>query len=232
MIKTVFVDLGYTLTFNNKHMIYKNVLEECGYKYDLEEVDYAFHLADKHIMHYFSKLFMMKSSNYMDIYIAMVNYYLGIEDEPRQYVNKYREYVKTKGLKWELFDGVLSAIDKIKEQGIKIILVSNWDESCRSVLRSLNLDEKLDDFVISSEVKCEKPEIGIFEHALKKANCKKEECLFVGDNYYDDAIGSKRFGIKYVIINRFGDKGMEEIKEDTITSFKEVPQVIQELQHV
>lgn len=232
MIKALFVDLGYTLTYNNKHILYKKALNNLGYEFTTNEVDLAFHLADKHIMRYFSKLFMMNSKKYVDLYLGMVNYFLGVVEEPKEFVNEYRKQIAQHGLKWELFDEVTSTITKLKENGIKIILVSNWDESCRKVLKSLNLDTQLDDFVISSEVNCEKPEIGIFEEALKKANCKKEECLFVGDNYYDDGVGSQRFGIPYVIINRFHGKGMEELQEKTIASFNEVPKVIERLQHV
>jgi putative hydrolase of the HAD superfamily len=38
-------------------------------------------------------------------------------------------------------------------------------------------------------------------------------CIYVGDNYYDDCLGSRKVGMNTLIINRFGSLGVEEIDD-------------------
>jgi putative hydrolase of the HAD superfamily len=70
-----------------------------------------------------------------------------------------------------------------------------------------------DHLVISCEVGCKKPDARIFNLALAKAGVNGRECLYVGDNYYDDALGSRKVGMQSLIINRFGLLGVEEITD-------------------
>ena len=52
-----------------------------------------------------------------------------------------------------------------------------------------------------------------FEIALDRAGVSADQCVYVGDNYYDDAIGSRAVGMQALIINRFGKLGVEEIDD-------------------
>ena len=38
----------------------------------------------------------------------------------------------------------------------------------------------------------------------------------MGDNYYDDAVGSRKVGMQALILNRFGKLGVEEIDDAPI----------------
>jgi len=38
----------------------------------------------------------------------------------------------------------------------------------------------------------------------------------VGDNYYVDAVGARGVGMRYLIVNRFGTLGVEEIREPVL----------------
>ncbi len=40
--------------------------------------------------------------------------------------------------------------------------------------------------------------------------------MYVGDNYYDDCLGSRKVGMNALIINRFGSLGVEEIDDCTV----------------
>ena len=60
---------------------------------------------------------------------------------------------------------------------------------------------------------CIKPDPRIFEIALQQAGAAAQDCIYIGDNYYDDAIGSRKVGMPALIINRFGNLGVEEIKD-------------------
>jgi putative hydrolase of the HAD superfamily len=67
-------------------------------------------------------------------------------------------------------------------------------------------------------VDCIKPDPRIFDIALHKAAVTAQECIYIGDNYYDDALGSRKVGIPALIINRFGKLGVEEIEDCPVIS--------------
>ena len=124
-------------------------------------------------------------------------------------------------------------VTNLKEQGFKMGLISNWDDSCRNVLRDNGLETYLEPIIISSEIGIEKPDKRIFEKALAEAGVKAEECLYVGDNYYDDAVGAAKLGISSFIINPADYFGIEELRDkkvNIISDIREIPCKIREIQ--
>lgn len=95
--------------------------------------------------------------------------------------------------------------------GIKTGLISNWDLSCRAVLEKNKILSRLNCVVVSEEVGAEKPDKKIFEEALKLTGANPDECFYVGDNYYDDYIGSQKVSMPCAIINYQGKLGIKEV---------------------
>ncbi|WP_395027909.1 HAD family hydrolase, partial [Robinsoniella sp.] len=89
---------------------------------------------------------------------------------------------------------------------------------CRKVLEENQLLDLLDTVVISSEMGVEKPEKEIFEAAFEQGNTCAKESLYVGDNYYDDVLGAAKVEMNCVLINPYGNEGIEEISYDKIIS--------------
>jgi putative hydrolase of the HAD superfamily len=102
---------------------------------------------------------------------------------------------------------------ELRRRGFGLGVISNWDSSARSLLADHGLAEFFDPIVISSEVGSEKPAPEIFRIALERVGLPGEQCLYVGDNYYDDAVGCRKVGMRSLIINRFGRLGTEEITD-------------------
>ena len=90
-------------------------------------------------------------------------------------------------------------------------VISNWDWTARDVLTAAGLIDYFDHLIISCEVDYIKPDSRIFDLALQTAGVNAGECVYIGDNYYDDAVGCRRVGMDALIINRFGFLGIEEI---------------------
>lgn len=85
----------------------------------------------------------------------------------------------------------------------------------------------MDHIIVSSEVQVEKPDVRIFLKAAELAGVDPKQCLYVGDNYYDDVVGSAKAGMKPILINRFGTLGIEEITfERTLLSVEELPELL------
>ena len=89
---------------------------------------------------------------------------------------------------------------------------------------SHGLTEFFDFSLAAGEVDIYKPEPGIFEHALRRANVRARETVYVGDNYFADVIGARRAGLQPVLFDPngiFADADCAKIK-----SFDELISVI------
>ena len=105
---------------------------------------------------------------------------------------------------FKLYDDSIEALEMLRERGLKLAALSNWDYSLHRVARMLGLEPLLDVVVASLEEGVEKPDPGIFEIALERLEAKPKECLHVGDNPLDDVQGAMRAGMKAVLLDRAG----------------------------
>jgi putative hydrolase of the HAD superfamily len=101
----------------------------------------------------------------------------------------------------QLFDDVIPTISKLKEKYL-LGLLSNGN----TYPKHCGLEEAFSFVVFSQEHGVEKPDPRLFQIAVEKAGCSKEELLHVGNSLEDDIRGAVNAGIKCIWINR---KGME-----------------------
>jgi putative hydrolase of the HAD superfamily len=73
-------------------------------------------------------------------------------------------------------------------------------------LRICQVAEPLDFIVISEAVEQKKPSKEIFELALKRANVRPSEAVYVGDSWDSDVLPAVSVGMKAVWLNRYGVK--------------------------
>jgi putative hydrolase of the HAD superfamily len=138
-----------------------------------------------------------------------------------QILAKLREY------KWEfkVYDDSLPTLEELKNRGLIIGLVSNVIKDMEPTYTELGIQPYLDFKVTSSEVGYDKPRPEIFEAALKKAQVKPEESIFVGDQYHLDIVGARGVGIKGVLIDR-NDYSSEITDCPRIHSLTEITQYV------
>jgi len=106
-------------------------------------------------------------------------------------------------IRFELFEDTLPALRGLRESGLRLVCVSNWDCSLPGTLAGLDVDELLDGVVTSASSGSRKPEPEIFDAALELAGCTAAEALHVGDSD-DDVIGARAAGIDVLRIDRAG----------------------------
>ena len=58
---------------------------------------------------------------------------------------------------WHIFPDVHHALELLRSRGLKLAVISNWDERLRPLLDSLELDRYFEEIVISCEVGMPKP---------------------------------------------------------------------------
>ncbi|MGB8454103.1 MAG: HAD-IA family hydrolase [Anaerocolumna sp.] len=226
--QNVWFDLGLTLVRIPVEEAYAQVLQAFEIEKSGSDIRRAFYLANKAFMKEYPHVLGTDSAHFMPWYLGVLNYHLGVRLNLQACAKLYSELNQQMNVKWQLIDGAVETLQKLKSLGIQTGLISNWNQTCRTVLSENGLDKLLNPIVISSEVGFEKPDSRIFVTAIKLANADPEKSLYVGDNYYDDVIGARKVGMKCLLISPYQRLGIEEIDHaPIITDVREVVHYIE-----
>ena len=83
-------------------------------------------------------------------------------------------------------------------------------------MKKYGLSQYLDLVIASAEEGTEKPDLRIFELALKRANCLPENAVMIGDRLDNDIIPAKKTGLKTIWIRQgFGGMAAPLTEEET-----------------
>jgi putative hydrolase of the HAD superfamily len=120
-------------------------------------------------------------------------------------------------IRFSAYPDAIPALGGLRDRGLRLVTVSNWDCSLPRVLDGCGLGELLDGTITSAEVGARKPDPAIFERALELAGCEPGEALHVGDTAQEDVTGARAAGIRPLLIDRDGGHGdiasLEEIDQ-------------------
>jgi putative hydrolase of the HAD superfamily len=122
---------------------------------------------------------------------------------------------------WRIFEDVLPALDALASRGIKLGVISNWDERLRELLRNLQLDRHFEALAISYEIGFPKPSATIFGHAATKLGLPAWSILHVGDSLELDVAGARAAGFHALRIDRTAGQ------PDEMRSLAELPAKIE-----
>jgi putative hydrolase of the HAD superfamily len=103
---------------------------------------------------------------------------------------------------WFIFEDVLPALGAITRAGIRRGVISNWVWGAPQLLHDLELTAHFEALVISARIGRQKPDRGIFLHALEQTGVDPERAWHVGDSYRADVLGARSVGIRPVLIDR------------------------------
>jgi putative hydrolase of the HAD superfamily len=103
---------------------------------------------------------------------------------------------------WRVFNDVLPALDQLASRGVRLGILSNWDERLRTLLLGLNLSNYFETIVVSCEVGFSKPSPVIFNHAATKLGLPPADILHVGDSIQHDVLGARAAGFNAARIRR------------------------------
>jgi putative hydrolase of the HAD superfamily len=110
-------------------------------------------------------------------------------------------------IRFDAYPDAAPALRELREGGLRLVAVSNWDCSLPAVLAHCGLGELLDGAVSSAVAGARKPDPAIFERALELAECRPDEALHVGDTSEEDVEGARAAGIRPLLIDRDGNRG-------------------------
>lgn len=103
---------------------------------------------------------------------------------------------------WYVYDDVLPLLEKWREQGMEMGIISNFDSRIHAVLQGLELRDLFSSVTISSTVGAAKPDGQIFKAALSKYGCEPTQALHIGDSLTEDYHGAKAAGLQALFLQR------------------------------
>ena len=120
-------------------------------------------------------------------------------------------------IRFSAYPDAAPALSALRDRGLRLIAVSNWDCALPRVLERCGIERMLDGVVTSAEAGARKPDPAIFIAALELAGCEAGEALHVGDTAEEDVAGARAAGIRPLLIDRDGSGG-------DISSLREIDQ--------
>ncbi len=103
---------------------------------------------------------------------------------------------------WHVFPDVLPCVKVLREAGRRLGVISNWVWGGPELLHDVELAHHFDGVVLSARVGYQKPDPGIFRHALELLDVEPHDAIHVGDSYQADVVGARRVGMAPVLIDR------------------------------
>ena len=214
--KYIWFDLGYTLLKLKREESFQSILANLGFNVSISQIDKAFHLTDKLFMRQYPGVLGKSRAFYMPMYLGNLIYTLGLRTDICPLFTEWKKRLNNPFKVWTPYNNVKDELAKLTSEGYSLGVISNWDKTAIPLLEEFELSSYFNNIIISSEVGIEKPDPGIFQFALDQASVSVDDCIYVGDNYYDDGIGSRNIGMDFVIINPYGELGAEELEDCNI----------------
>jgi putative hydrolase of the HAD superfamily len=105
-----------------------------------------------------------------------------------------------------------AVLHSLRELGIQVFAVSNWDIELVKVLDGLGWTDYFDGVIVSAVLGIEKPEGEIFEEALRVSGVSRDRVVHVGNDQITDIEGASRASLDTVLVDR---RGIVEAPEAT-----------------
>ncbi|KAH8828087.1 HAD-like domain-containing protein [Flagelloscypha sp. PMI_526] len=120
---------------------------------------------------------------------------------------------------YSTFNDTIDTFKQLRENGVKLAVISNADSRMHNVLKDLALTEYLDAVVLSEDIRIAKPDAMIFREALARvnvatsSNIQNQEMLHVGDELDCDYHGAKNAGMNALLLRRplEDEEGSEDV---------------------
>ncbi|HWD92989.1 MAG TPA: HAD-IA family hydrolase [Verrucomicrobiae bacterium] len=123
---------------------------------------------------------------------------------------------------WHVFADVTPTLEALTARGLRLGVISNWDERLRRLLRTLKLDNYFATLTISCEVGFPKPSRAIFQQTAAALDLPPGAILHIGDSPEMDVAGAKAAGFQALQIHRGANPG-----DGKLNSLAELPAKIE-----
>ena len=102
---------------------------------------------------------------------------------------------------WRLRSGAGHALGELHGSGLRIGLVSNFDQRIKNILQALGIMHYFYALTIPATCGLEKPDPLMFERALADLGLEADEVIYVGDDPVKDLAGARSAGLRTIDVN-------------------------------
>lgn len=103
---------------------------------------------------------------------------------------------------WRVFPEVIPVLQTLRERGLKLAVLSNWDARLRPLIEGLEMAPFFDEVLISGELGSEKPSPKVYAAALEKMGIAADEALMIGDDPLNDYWAPHKAGWHAMLVER------------------------------
>lgn len=207
-LRAVFFDVGNTLLYASPTVseVCRQVLAEAGHTRDLALIDSFMPLVDAYYEERYAEddafwTDEQRTSSVWEGMYALLCRKLGIEDEAVPIARRvYAEFGRAD--RWALYGDVAPTFVRLRERGLRVGIISNWDSRLLGLLEGLGITDLLDVVISSADVGLHKPDPRIFALACERIGVAPGQAAHVGDHHYADYLGATSIGMTGVLIDR------------------------------
>ena len=143
--------------------------------------------------------------------------FLGISEVSQQLFDAiYDRFAQSDA--WLIYDDVIPCLQSLESAGLKLAVVSNWDDRLIPLLDKLGLATYFDEIIVSAVHGAHKPDPSIFDLAAEKLGVPISRLLHVGDSLREDVNGALSSGASALRIRRSGIEGKFDLESLTAVS--------------
>lgn len=209
-IQAVFFDVGNTLLkpYPSLEAICREVMQRFGYDATDDEMRRGVIAADR----YYEKRYWSDDSfwasetdaarMWAELYAVALEE-MGVDGD-RHLIGRAIYDHFGDGARWRAYDDVEPVFERLRAEGYRLALVSNWDARLAKLCFDLGLFRYLDSVLSSASIGLIKPDPRIYEAACRRLDVEPDRAVHVGDHYYADVLGARSVGVHPVMIDRFG----------------------------
>jgi putative hydrolase of the HAD superfamily len=120
---------------------------------------------------------------------------------------------------WRLLPGVEQSLDALAARGLRLGVLSNFDQRLRGLLPGLGLDQRFEVVTLPGDAGAAKPEGAIFDVCLKRFGLAGPRVLYVGDRAIEDVAAARSAGLRALDVSVLSDlsalpAAIDRIEED------------------
>lgn len=113
------------------------------------------------------------------------------------------DYVNVCPTKTNLFPGTHEVLTALKDRYELHIITNGFLESQEMKMKRTGLDQYFKEVFVSEVIGLYKPDVQIFQHAMRVADTNAKESLMIGDSLEADILGARNAGIDQVYFNPY-----------------------------
>ncbi|BCJ94457.1 haloacid dehalogenase [Anaerocolumna cellulosilytica] len=189
MIKAIFFDLFFTLI--NPKYSRENEYDVLG----ISAAEWEKYAEDDVLYEERARGRVKSEKEIIDKIVRMMPY--DLKDEQKQIILHRREERMKRAL-LEIDNKILACLRQLHKSNIKIGLISNADVIDTKYWYESPLAEFFDSVIFSCNIGMLKPEMGIYDVAMKRLHVLPEESVFVGDGGSNEMYGAKMAGMRTI----------------------------------